>query len=58
MLSTILLIMLEITIHIQDIVDTPNKVAINYVISSRTHGADFDIDPQTPEQVYKLSCLI
>ena len=44
MLSTILLIMLEITIHIQDIVDTPNKVAINYVISSRTHGADFDID--------------
>ena len=34
-----------------DIVDTPNKVAIkvatdyiNYVISSRTRGADFDID--------------
>ena len=34
-----------------DIVDTPNKVAIkmatdyiNYVISSRTHGADFDIN--------------
>lgn len=34
-----------------DIVDTPNKVSIivatnyiNYVISSRTRGADFDID--------------
>ena len=34
-----------------DIVDTPNKIAIkiatdyiNYVISSRTRGADFDID--------------
>ena len=34
-----------------DIVDTPNKIAIkmatdyiNYVISSRTCGADFDID--------------
>ena len=33
-----------------DIIDTPNKVAIkvatdyiNYVISSRTHGADIDI---------------
>ena len=34
-----------------DILDTPNKIAIkvatdyiNYVISSRTHGADMDID--------------
>lgn len=51
MLLITLLITLEIIIHIQDIIDTPNKIAIkiatdyiNYVISSRTCGADMGID--------------